>query len=249
MQNEDAIKTAIETSIDWQHAVDDFIECATDLGMPFTSGHIATALRVYRPEFHFSVPWIGERCQDLQDALAVQYQGTPAVQISRVCAGLGRTPAGTAVFTYAGDQADALAFPFEIDIPKPGEGLKTMPQEHPIQQNVNILPKLADPADMQATVHADKRLAIPRAAFSSLLHATGRALRGGDKVWVRFEDTAPEKAVVSLDQVNGSVDYDLQSSRGRVLFPKAGSGQFNHGDVYQCAIANDELVVDISQTV
>ena len=248
MQNEAAIKTAIENSVDWEHGIDDFIECATDLGMCLTSGHIATALRVYRPEFIFAVHQIGERCQDLFHAGAIQYNGVSAVQVPRVCAGLGRTPVGTTVFVYGPDTGDANNFPFEIDIPKPGHGLKVMPQEHPIQQGVQLLPKLPDPADMQATVHNDHRLAVPRAAFSALIHATGRTLRGGDKVWVRFEDT-PERAIVSMDQVNGAVDYDLQSTRGRVLFPKAGSGQFQHGDVYQCAIANDELVVDLSQTV
>lgn len=248
MQNEAAIKSAIENSVDWEHAVDDFIECATDLGMCITSGHVATALRVYRPEFNFSVPWIGERVQDLFHAGAIMYQGQPAVQIPRVCAGLGRTPSGTTVFVYGPDQNDAENFPFEIDIPKPGAQLTVMPTEHPIQLGVQIKPTLPDPADMQATVHKDHRLVIPRVAFGALLHATGRALRGGDKVWIRFEDT-PEKAVLSLDKVNGSVDYDLQSTRGRVLFPKAGSGQFTHGDVYQCQIHGDELVVDISQTV
>ena len=248
MQNEAAIKVAIENSSDWEHAVDDFIECATTLSMCITSGHVATALRVYRPEFVFSVPWIGERCQDLFHANAIMYNGQSAVQISRVCAGLGRTPVGTTVFVYGPDQDDAENFPFEIDIPKPNAGLTVMPTEHPIQLGVQIQPKLPDPSDMQATVHNDKRLAIPRAAFSALLHVTGRALRGGDKVWVRFQDS-PEKAVISLDQNDGAVDYDLQSSRGRVLFPKAGSGQFSHGDIYQCSIVSDELVVDISQTV
>ena len=80
------------------------------------------------------------------------------------------------------------------------------------------------------------------------MHATGRSFRAGDKVWVRFEDS-PDRAIVSLDQKPNAVDYDISSDRGRILFPKAGSGQFNHGDLFAVEIANDELVVDISNAL
>ena len=245
MLNEQALKAAIETSPDWQQAVVDYINCTTVMGQPFTSGHITTILRVYRPELNFKHEWIGERVQDLFYNGDVQYAGVPAVQVPRVCAGLGRTPAGTTVFTYGPDQAEALTFPFELDIPKPGSGLKTMPTEHPIQA-LSPTPALPTPADMKATVHADLRLCIPRAALEALLHVTGRVFRGNDEVWVRFDDN-PERVFISLDQQQGAVNYDVGSSRGRVLFPKAGSGQFEHGDIFAVEILGDELVVDLTK--
>jgi hypothetical protein len=248
MQNEDALKLSIANSPDWSQAVADFITCSTQIGQPFTSGHITTILRVYRPEFVFRHAAIGERVQDMFFNGEIVFNGMPAVQMPRVCAGLGRTPAGTTVFTYAADQQDADNFPFEIDIPKPNAGLKVMPTEHPIQPGSTVPPMLPAPADMKATVHADKRLCLPRAALEALVHSTGRTIRRGDEVWVRFEDS-PERAFVSLDQKPTAVQYDITASRGRVLFPKAGSGQFNHGDMFAVSVVGDELVVDISKAL
>lgn len=248
MQNETVLKTAIETSTDWQQAVEDFIACTTQIGQPFTSGHVTTILRVYRPEFRFKHDWIRDRCQDLFHTGGINYAGQPAVVTVRTCAGLGRTPAGTPVLTYAADDQDAQNFPFELDIPVPGAGLTQMPQEHPILPAVGVTfqPSLPAAVDMQATVHADKRLCVPRAAFEALLYATGRSLRGGDDVWVRFDN---EIATISLDQVPGAVNYDVSKTRGRILFPRPGSGQFVHGDVYQSVVTNGELVIDLSVTV
>jgi len=252
MQNEDTLKAAVENSADWEHAVDDFIDCTTTLGQPLTSGHITTILRVYRPEFRFAHREIGERCQDLFHAGAIVFNGKQAVAVTRTCAGLGRTPAGTPVLTYAAEENEADTFPFELDIPKPGAGLTQMPKEHPIQATppggTPIKATLPSAVDMRATVHSDKRLCVPRAAFEALLHATGKSLRGGDPIWVRFDDNGTT-AVITLDQTTGSVNYDVSSSRGRVLFPKPGTGQFEHGDIYQSEILNDELVVDLSATV
>jgi len=248
MQNEDALKTAILKSGTWEDAVDDFIRCTTQIGQPFTSGHVTTILRVYRPEFKFKHEWIGERCQDKFYNQEIEFNGMPAVQVPRVCAGLGRTPAGTTVFVYGADDDDADTFPFELDIPKPGAGLTQMPQEHPIQQSVNIQPKAPSKADMKATVHADRRLCVPRIAFEGLMHATGRRFQAGDKAWVRFEDN-PERVIVGLDQAPNAVHYDIARDRGRILFPKAGSGQFQHGDIFPIEIVNNELVVDISRAL
>jgi hypothetical protein len=247
MQNEDALKTAILKSVTWEDAVDDFITCTTQLGQPFTSGHVTTILRVYRPELNFKHEWIGSRCQDKFYNQEVDYSGQSAVQIPRVCAGLGRTPSGTTVFVYGADDDDADNFPFELDIPKPGAGLTKMPQEHPIQATP-MAPKVPSKVDMKATVHADHRLCVPRIAFEALMHATGRRFKAGDKAWVRFED-GPDRAVVSLDQVPNSVDYDIVKDRGRILFPKAGSGQFQHGDIFAITVDNGELSIAIDHAL
>jgi hypothetical protein len=248
MQNENTLSAAISKSIDWKEAVNDFIACTTQLGQPFTSGHVTTILRVYRPEFNFKHEWIGEACQEAFYNGEVDYAGSGSEQVPRVCAGLGRTPAGTTVFTYAATQQEALAFPFELDIPKPGAGLTQMPQEHPIQQNVQIKPTLPSPADMKATVHQDHRLCVPRAALEALLHATNTSFRSDQRVWVRFDDSG-DTARITLTQIDNAVDYQVQSTRGRILFPKAGGGQFDHGDIFAVEVSGNELVVDISQAL
>ena len=241
MQNEDALKTAIITSPSWEQAVEDYIACTTQIGQPFTSGHITTILRVYRPEFKFAHARIGEKCQDMFYNGEINFSGG-TVQVPRVCAGVGRTPAGTTVFCYAGDKDDADAFPFELDIPSPGHTLTVMPTEHPIQITPTA-PTPPKPVDMRARVHSDHRLCVPRVALEALMAAAGRAFRVGDKVYVRFEDT-PGRAIVSLDQQPNSVDYDIGKNGGRVLFPKPGSGQYNHGDIFAVDLTNDELVID-----
>jgi hypothetical protein len=247
MQNEHALSEAIRQSPDWQQAVDDFIDCTTQLGQSFTSGHIASILRVYRPEFRFKVQWIGERVQDKFYSGAVSYRGIAAVQVPRTCAGLGRTPAGQTVFVYAPDEDEAQNFPFELDIPEPGAQLTQMPAEHPIAATPPT-PMLPATSEMTATVHTDHRLCIPRVCLEALLHKTGRSFRGGkNSVWVRFDDNV-EHAIITLDQVDGAVDYDI-TSRGRILFVKAGSGRFEPGDTYAVEVQGDELVVDITKTL
>jgi hypothetical protein len=247
MQNENALKASITNSPDWETAVTDFIRCTTQLGQPFTSGHVTTILRVYRPELRFKHADIGERCRDAFYQGEVDYSTNGAVQEPRVCAGLGRTPAGTTVLVYAPDQDAALEFLFELDIPEPGAGLTQMPQEHPIQAGVQIKPALPSPADMKATVLSDHRLCVPRAALEALLHVTGRSFRADQRVWVRFAGTPDyDKALITLDQQPGAVDYGVQATRGRILFPKAGTGQFGHGDIFAVEVKGDELVCDIS---
>lgn len=247
MQNENALKASIINSPDWETAVGDFVRCTTQLGQPFTSGHVTTILRVYRPELRFKHGAVGERCRDMFYQGEIDYGPSVAVQEPRTCAGLGRTPTGTTVLVYAPDQAAALAFPFELDIPEPGAGLTQMPQEHPIQAGVQVTPSLPSPADMKATVLSDHRLCVPRAALEALLHATGRSFRADQRVWVRFEGTPEyDTTLITLDQQPGAVDYGVQATRGRILFPKAGAGQFNHGDIFAVEVKGDELVCDIS---
>ena len=250
MQNEDQLKAAILKSATWEEAIDDFIACTTSdaVNQPMTSGHVTTILRVYRPEFRFSHFKVGEIVQEKFWAGEILYDGVPATQVPRVCAGLGRTPAGTTVFCIGPDEESAEEFPFELDIPEAGAQLSVMPTEHPIQQGITIKPNLPSPVDMRAKVHNDHHLCVPRVALEALLHSTGRALKGGDRVWVRFDDAA-EQAIISLDQVGGAVDYGVGEERGRVLIPKAGSGQFQHGDIFAVGITNDELVVDLSKAL
>lgn len=253
MQNETALKAAILNTTDWKGAVSDFISCTTQLGQPFTSGHVTTILRVYRPEFNFKHEWVGEACQEAFYNGEIDFAGAGVEQVPRICAGLGRTPAGTTVFTYAATQGEAEAFPFELDIPKPGAGLTQMPQEHPIQPAAavqNLKPMLPSLADMKGTVHQDHRLCVPRAALEALLHATGTSFRSDQRVWARFEGTPDFDTIrISLAQQPNAVDYGVQKTRGRILIPKAGNGQFNHGDIFAVAVANDELVVDISKAL
>lgn len=250
MQNEQILKAATSNSPDWQAAVRDFVECTTQIMQPFTSGHITTILRVYRPDLRFSHYEVGKMVRNLFYDGDIEYQGNSAVQEPRTCVGQGRTPAGTTVFVFGPDSDECLDFPFELDIPEPGAGLTQMPLEHPIQNKSVVTPSLPSPVDMKATVHQDLRLCIPRAALEGLLHVTGKPFYPTQKVWVRFEGSPDyTRAIVSLDEKPGSADYGVQKDRGRILFPKAGPVPFKHGDIFAVEIANDELVVDIEKAL
>jgi len=77
--------------------------------------------------------------------------------------------------------------------------------------------------------------------------AVGHILRGGDPIYLRWEQ---DQLIVSLDSVSNSTKYDLARQRGRVLVAHP-TTPFTPGDTYQIELdtQNKELVIDLSQTV
>lgn len=242
MEYEDVFAHAIRHAVDWGTATDDFIHAALIADVAFTSGHVTSCIRTYRPEIQFSHRWVGERCQDAFYSGRMHYKGGAAVQVPRSCSGRGRTPHGTLVFVYAPDTTTGMSFPFEIDIPRPGSRLVKMPAEHPVS---SASPRLPEAHVMKATVHADYRLCVPRAALEALLHKTGHVLRSGDSVWVQFE-CSPERVVLTLSPQDHGTKYDIEATRGRVLFPRS-ERPFQHGDVFPITLSADELLIDLTK--
>jgi hypothetical protein len=195
-------------------------------------------------------------------------------QVPRTTQGLGRTPAGVQVFVYCPDQNDGFNHPFEVDIPFPGgqpTSYPTVPtpggqaMQHPPAQQVHMPTQPAKPkqpvkitgsaaptkyATIQAKVHDDRRLCIPRSAFELYVHFTGQPMKGGDPVFVSM---SKDKVLVSLQATNAltsvaTTTYDLSTTRGRVLIPHP-ANPFTPGDVYDVTVASDGLTVDLTQTV
>lgn len=244
----------------WQAATDDLIDLLVENGECFSSGEIAAHLRTFRPDLKFSVTnHIGEHLRDRfygnTMPLYTNADGThsPVEKVPRVTQGYTRTPAGTEVFIYGPSAADAANHAFEVDIPKPGSplnpdpsdqwGLPKRPQQssQPKSHFTQIQPRKVR-QDLSATVHNDGRCCIPRSAFEELLHATGQSLKGGDHVHVLVTD---DKVTISLSSFPNSRTYNLQATRGRIMFPRP-SKPFIPGQSFKIAVDNDKLVVNLS---
>lgn len=244
----------------WQAAVDDLIDLMVQNGECFSSGEIASHLRTFRPDLMFSVTnHVGEHLRDRFYANTMPlYQNpdgthSPVEKVPRTTQGYTRTPAGTEVFVYGPSYQEALDHPFEVDIPKPGTplnpdpndqwGLPARPQQssQPKSHFTQIQPRKVR-RDLSATVHNDGRCCVPRSAFEELLHATGKSLKGGDHVYVLISE---DEAVISLDDFPGSRTYNLQATRGRVMFPRP-TKPFTPGQSFKITVDNNKLVVELS---
>jgi hypothetical protein len=215
---EDEQQPSIASERTWQDAVCTLIDhfCLTDTC--FSSGELARALRLERPDFRFAVTELGEFVKDLFHQGAIEYRDrhgrvTAAVQVPRRTDGSSRTPAGTEVFVYAPTPVLGQAHDFEVEIPRPGFTPTALER-----QRFAAAAAQAN-AEMVASVHGDGRLCIPRRAFEQLSHATGVSIRGGDQVWIGVElGGAATSLRVYLEQRDGCSAHGLQPERGRVRF-------------------------------
>jgi hypothetical protein len=260
-------KTVITASPDWRTAVSDLLNAWISGFRCFSSGEVAAALRIHRPDLRFSVPSVGEYIRDLFYAHTMpEYPDDGSgfgplypCMTPRVTVGLypDRTPANTEVFVYGHTQADCDTHEFEVYIPKPGETMA----DAPVPASTPPAPTPGTPAarahgvaivgakvavsTIVAKVHDDKRLCVPRTAFELAVHLTGTAMRGGDPVFVRV---SPTEAVISLTDPNdGSKQYDLSMTRGRALFPSSDPAvQFVPNDAYTVKVDPGRLTVDLT---
>lgn len=202
------------------------------------------------------------------------YGGTvPVQQVSRTTAGVGRTPAGINVFVYGPDQLAGDSHQFEVDIPKPGQVPGGKAHTHPkyagtrvtlnsgngdggnsvqatvTPSNQNTPSKVAKlkgkaPAkDPTATVHTDGRVCIGRPAFEAFVHLTKRPLKGGDPVYITFNG---DLATVTLDAQPGSTQYDLATSRGRILFTSPRVNPFQPGKSTRISISTSGMEINMA---
>lgn len=231
---------SIANSVDWRGAVVDLLNFWIPIGRCFSSGEVASAIRVHRPDLRFSVPNLGEFLRDcfyggtlptyppVDDGNGVMVD-VPVTMSPRFTVGLfpDRTPAGTQVFVYGPEVGACDAHEFEVFIPNPslGETMASAPQPatgtpQPVRGSVSKVAVTIGGAkspvgDIDATVYADGRLCISRAAFEACVHLSGTPIKGGDPVFVKC---GPTEAVVTLDDMTGSVRYDLWTTQGRIAF-------------------------------
>lgn len=201
----------------WQDAVCTLVDHYSFNDTCFSSGELARALRLERPDFRFAVTELGEFVKDLFHQGAIEYRDrhgrvTAAVQVPRRTQGSSRTPAGTEVFVYAPNPVLGQAHDFEVQIPRPGFTPTALER-----QRFAAAAAQAN-AEMVASVHGDGRLCIPRRAFEELSHASGVSIRGGDQVWIGVELGGAGSLRIHLEQRDGCSAHDLQPERGRLRF-------------------------------
>lgn len=209
----DALKNA--DSDRWLRAIDTVIETCVNNGECFSSGEIITALRNYDPTMRFSAARVGRYIRDRFDnsdmPLYQNNDGTssPVEQVDCYTKGISSAPFNTMVYVYGPSYADCLSHDFEVDIPAPAASQKTSSYNPPVTPSNSMLSNA--PTGLCASIHADNRCCIPRAAFEVLERETGVHCGDGSPVYVKV---AGNKAYI---QKNGK-GQEYTISRGRVLF-------------------------------
>jgi hypothetical protein len=231
----------------WQDAVCTLIDHHCQTEACFSSGALARALRLERPDFRFAVTELGEFVKDLFHQGAIEYRDrhnrvAPAVQVPRRTDGHSRTPVGTEVFVYAPTPVLGSAHAFEVEIPRPGFTPTALER-----QRFAAAAAIAN-AEMIASVHGDGRLCIPRRAFEQLSHATGVSIRGGDQVWIAVElARGGPNLRVYLEQRDGALAHALSTERGRVrLSAPAHLPGFTPGARFAIEIEGDALLLSLA---
>lgn len=257
--------TPIAGSVDWRTAVVDLLTAWIAIGRCFSSGEVASALRVHRTDLRFSVPNLGEYIRDLfyggtlptyppvDDGTGVMVD-VPVTMSPRTTVGLypDRTPAGVQVFVYGPEVGACDTHEFEVFIPNPGIG-ETMadattpakgtpaPARGASKPPVTIGGNKTPAGDIEATVWPDFRVGIPRSAFEVAVHLAGTPIKGGDPVFVTCTAT---EATVTLADVAGSTRYDLWTVGGRIAFANP-VVPFVPGTKYKLDITAGKIVIKL----
>lgn len=264
--NDSRIANAIQTSSDWRAAVTDVVALFVSERRCFSSGEVASAIRLHRKDLRFEVPKMGAyiREQFYNQALPsyLEADGTTLspVQVSRFTTGRfpTRTPAQTEVFVYGPEVSNCHNHEFEVYIPKPGETLEDAPVPAvtttaattgpgSLEHTNAVAAFSAQPAmkDIRASVWPDGRCSVPRTAFEAACHLGGAPIRQGEPVYVTVESGV--KAVITLvDPQNGAArSYSVWKDQGRIAFTNPVT-PFEPGKSYKVSVAAGEITVDLS---
>lgn len=258
----------IANSPDWRTAVVDLLTAWIAAGRCFSSGEVASALRVHRTDLRFSVPNLGEYLRDcFYGGTLPTYPDVDdgygnmvplAVTMSpRTTVGLypDRTPAGIQVFVYGPEVGACDAHEFEVFIPNPAAGETMASAPTPAKGTpapargsqaggkgpVTIGGSKTPAGDIEATVWPDSRIGIPRSAFEVAVHLAGTPIKGGDPVFVTCTAT---EATVTLADVAGSTRYDLWTTGGRIAFANPAK-PFVPGAKFKLDITAGKIVVKL----
>ena len=259
---------ALQGQTDLPGAISALLTYWASINRPYSSGEVAACIREHLPTLRFSVLTVGEILRE--QFYAGSMLGYPdgnggfmqPFQVPRFTEGLypDRTPAGQQVFVYAPDDLSGQDHPFEVFIPKPGESQSDAPvQATPqtmlaaadstgkTQTPIDIFGAKAavDPNSITASVHKDRRLCITRAAFEAAVSLGGKAMRGGDPVWVTQNDS---NLKVHLSDPNDptAVVYSLVPDRGRIRVTSQDvKNPFQSGTVYRVVVGAGIITVNI----
>lgn len=258
----------IVNSPDWRTAVVDILAAWIAVGRCFSSGEVASALRVHRTDLRFSVPNLGEYIRDcfyggtlptyppVDDGTGVMIE-VPVTMSPRFTVGLypDRTSAGVRVFVYGPEVGACDAHEFEVFIPNPAAGETMASAPTPAKGTaapargsqagskvpITIGGNKTPAGDIKATVWPDFRVGIPRSAFEVAVHLAGTPIKGGDPVFVTCTAT---EAIVTLADVTGSTRYDLWTAGGRIAFVNP-IVPFVPGTKYKLDITAGKIVINL----
>lgn len=244
--------TILETVQNWRDAVCLVIDNKLEKHECFSSGEITKILREERPDLCFSHWDVGQYMRDLYFNGSMEYEMEddglePAQQVARTTNGISRTPAGAEVFVYGPNYSDAFCHDFEVEIPNPQADLSQPYDEYGSANGEG--PKRFSKANKnptKATVQGDKRLCIPRSAFDSFMHKTGKNISFGDKVHIKL-DRDNMKVNVSLTEDDSTKAYDLTRDRGRVKYKPDNVVNWSAGDTFEIDITDEGLEIDLSE--
>jgi len=252
-------KTAIQHSPDWYAAVTDLTRYWIQEGRSFSSGEVAGAFRIHRPEFQFRVGSVGEMLRDLfhnrqLDTYPDDGYSTYPYQGLRIAQGLfpERTPAGTEVFVYGPSQEAIDEHDFEVYIPIPGETVADYPDPDSQAASVPapdvsmvISGRLAT-SDINATVWNDGRMMVPRAALEAAVYLGGSPMHGGDDVFV--SQTGDEVVILTEDPESDEFkSYEVWSSGGRVVFKSNDKDNpYPAGKEFSCKVEKGKITIDLT---
>ncbi|MFT4976096.1 MAG: hypothetical protein ACI8S6_001991 [Myxococcota bacterium] len=240
---------------DWMGAADALIEEAVAEGTCFSSGELSAYIRTYRPDLVFSANHdIGQHLRQRHQAGTLpHYTGDVAVtQLPRTTLGYSHSPAGINVFVYGPDERSVNTHLFEVDIPRPGG---TVPADDalppaPTQATTPVTPTrtaTSRPAPSRhrttAQVHVDRRLCVPRWAFTALSALLGRDISGGDDVYVAQLGGTVH---VTVDAAPSAIKHRLVASRCRLLFTARGDNTFAPGTSYPITVAADGIHIALA---
>ncbi|MEL6344951.1 MAG: hypothetical protein AAFV53_17670 [Myxococcota bacterium] len=261
---------------DWMGAVDALIEEAIDLGCCFSSGELSAYLRTYRPDLVFSATRdVGNHLRHRYEAHNLpRYAGGAVVQRPRTTAGYSASPIGVTVYVYGPDAQSADTHLFEVQIPRPGgavpsdDALPAAPTQSPtpVQDVISVPSRRSKTRGSKtrrskfsrastrrtsvrrttAQIHTDRRMCVPKWAFTALSEKLRRNISGGDMVYVTHRDG---EVLVSLDAASGGRAHMLVRARCRLLFTARGRAPFCAGDRYTIDVTNDGIRLDIRQPV
>lgn len=253
----ESTQEAIDGADDWRHAVTNLIDYYTRGDFCFSSGEISAEIRHIRQDLNFSALWVGEYVRDLFYAGSIQYvvpgntgddsgeQRVKAFQVTRITEGKfpHRTPEGVEVFVYGSHPDRCEQHDFEVEIPKPPEGGKLDANDEPGRDEEWHADEKdqarRSPASMTVRVHTDRRVCFTRPLMEAFFHARRQPVQSGGSVYVREDGS---KIVLTIDQKDGGTEYNLSTSRGRVLYPMASA---TPGAVFKVDITHDAIIVDI----
>lgn len=254
----ESTQEAIDGADDWRHAVTNLIDYYTRNDYCFSSGEIAAEIRNVNPDINFSVLWVGEYVRDLFHSGSILYlvEGNtggdgdgetrvPAFMVPRTTEGKypHRTPAGIQVFVYGPHPSMCEKHEFEVEIPTPPRGMKLVDSDAPDHdeewhQDEKDQARRS-PGDMTVRVHTDKRVCFTRPLIEAFFHVRKQPVQAGGSVFIRQDGS---KLVLTLDEQPGASEYNLSTSRGRVLYPLT-TGQ--PGTTFKVDITGDAIIVDL----